>query len=289
MHPRSVNEQQPQDGGGGGDPPPAGGEEGAAGGGAPGGAGLPPRQDDDVAGDDLVGVGGGGGGGGEDNGDVQQQNHPPAAVMDLTDARSRRHFPGEQRVVDKYYRAFLASLFSAMITVFRPHIGNNHQRVEQWRALTAWAFGSDGPLSTFKQWGGEENRRYIKLRTSLMAAVEALVGEHARGPAHQTEVTRFAVQIDEETRQDDAQRAQVANADQQLQQNLQGAEESMNLGPANDMNRVAGLGLVRNNNVGSGKLFIICTCLYDVFWNAPNTLSSSPMQNYVSRPFWKPG
>ncbi len=66
-----------------------------------------------------------------------------------------------------------------MLSVHHPHVGNKNECVQKWREITAWAFTPPrGPLRSFKQWTGPEERKYIKFRKSVMHAVSVITQQY---------------------------------------------------------------------------------------------------------------
>ncbi len=57
------------------------------------------------------------------------------------------------------------------------YVGNKNECVQKWREITAWAF-TPGPLRSFKQWTGPEERKYIKFRKSVMHAMSVIAQQY---------------------------------------------------------------------------------------------------------------
>jgi len=96
------------------------------------------------------------------------------SAVDLlsTNRRATSYFPAEKGVTNSFYEPFLEVIFQAMLSVHHPHVGNKNECVQKWCEITAWAFTPPrGPLRSFKQWTGPEERKYIKFRKSKMHAV----------------------------------------------------------------------------------------------------------------------
>ena len=180
----------------------------------------------------------------------------------------------EGNVMMVYYGPFLEVLFNLMLNVYKPHTLTGNEGVDAWRRFAAFVFGPTGHLHSFKKWGGATNRWYIKLRKSLMHAVTASAAQFDTITENEfdlqegeltgtTRVQMMGRRILDQMEHQEAETARRQQIDNNLQANMEDAEEAMHLAPMrgnNAMNDGAGLGIIRNNNVGRGR-YIHCRCV----------------------------
>mmetsp|Transcript_18183 Transcript_18183/g.23242 ORF Transcript_18183/g.23242 Transcript_18183/m.23242 type:complete len:269 (+) Transcript_18183:30-836(+) len=225
----------------------------------------PAAADDDADGDDAA-----------NNADEDNDDEVGRVVLPVDDRRARSHWPMEGNVTQPFYGPFVEVILEAMLSVYRPHIERGTENVRVWRELTDWAFSPNGPLRTFKRWGSAQtaNRAYLKLRKSIMHAVSYFAEQHDNlgafglggAFAEPTQVQMMARQIMDEVEQMDAEDEIRQQEEDERQQDMDDAEDEMALAPLQGegaMNHGAGLGIIRNNNVGRGKF--ICL-MYSIPW-----------------------